>query len=282
MTLQTADTSATETPAPVPGTPEYDAAMVALKRGSDEASNPYSESLTPTEAPVRPDHVPEKFWNAETGQVDVDGLLKSYTELESGRGRQASEDGPPAQANAEAEAQAQETVTKAGLDWGTLVNKVVANGDIEASDYEALTAVGVPSDLVREVIELRTYRFQQEQAAAVDYAGGKEGADALMRWAGDNLNDADKAAYQEMLNGPHWRVAIDALKARQTSSSKLAAEPNLQRPAGGSAPAGVAFASRQDMMAEMRNPLYHDPGPQGVKFRAEVMRRASLSDWNRK
>jgi hypothetical protein len=31
----------------------------------------------------RPDHIPEKFWNEETGEADTEGLAKSYTELES-------------------------------------------------------------------------------------------------------------------------------------------------------------------------------------------------------
>lgn len=33
-------------------------------------------------APTRPDHVPEKFWDAERGEVRVDAALKSYVELE--------------------------------------------------------------------------------------------------------------------------------------------------------------------------------------------------------
>ena len=31
---------------------------------------------------ARPSHVPEKFWNQETGEVMVDDVLKSYTEME--------------------------------------------------------------------------------------------------------------------------------------------------------------------------------------------------------
>ena len=30
----------------------------------------------------RPEHVPEKFWNGETGEVMVDDVLKSYAEME--------------------------------------------------------------------------------------------------------------------------------------------------------------------------------------------------------
>ena len=35
-----------------------------------------------TNAKTRPGEVPEKFWDAETGTLRVDALLKSYRELE--------------------------------------------------------------------------------------------------------------------------------------------------------------------------------------------------------
>ncbi|MBL8831344.1 MAG: hypothetical protein JNL71_03055 [Rhodospirillales bacterium] len=35
-----------------------------------------------TPPPARPDHVPEKFWDADGGQVRVEALSKSYSELE--------------------------------------------------------------------------------------------------------------------------------------------------------------------------------------------------------
>lgn len=36
-------------------------------------------------SPERPDYIPEKFWDAEKGEVRIDGLAKSYTELEKNR-----------------------------------------------------------------------------------------------------------------------------------------------------------------------------------------------------
>lgn len=35
----------------------------------------------PVDAPVRPDYVPENFWDAEKGEVNIKGLTKSYAEL---------------------------------------------------------------------------------------------------------------------------------------------------------------------------------------------------------
>jgi len=30
----------------------------------------------------RPDHIPEKFWDTEAGEVNVEAMAKSYSELE--------------------------------------------------------------------------------------------------------------------------------------------------------------------------------------------------------
>lgn len=59
----------------------------AMAQSSDDAG----EVSLPTEpetdssvdpAPDRPDHIPEKFWDAEVGELRTDALLKSYVELE--------------------------------------------------------------------------------------------------------------------------------------------------------------------------------------------------------
>jgi hypothetical protein len=97
---------------PTPGTPEYDAHMIAVaERGAveiistenDSDGNPVTTVQRMQQAPTsatadvtpgttpskaqRPDNVPEKFWNAETGSVNTDALLKSYTELERARSK---------------------------------------------------------------------------------------------------------------------------------------------------------------------------------------------------
>jgi hypothetical protein len=52
-----------------------------------------SESLLePNEAPARPPHVPEKFWDVSANTIRVDALLKSYLELER---RLSQRMGPP-------------------------------------------------------------------------------------------------------------------------------------------------------------------------------------------
>jgi hypothetical protein len=104
---------------PKPGTPEYDAHMIAVaERGTAEirinendqnnggkptstvikmgepaptnATANVAPGTTPAAAPTkaqRPDNVPEKFWDAEKGVVNTEALLKSYGELERAKSK---------------------------------------------------------------------------------------------------------------------------------------------------------------------------------------------------
>lgn len=47
-----------------------------------DATTPPEHELTRVQAPFKPEHVPAKFWDARTGQVRVDALIKSYLALE--------------------------------------------------------------------------------------------------------------------------------------------------------------------------------------------------------
>ena len=41
-----------------------------------------SRETQSTHISARPEHIPEKFWNAETGETNIDDLAKSYNNLE--------------------------------------------------------------------------------------------------------------------------------------------------------------------------------------------------------
>lgn len=68
--------------------------MSAADAGGAPAAAPAPEGAAPAPAPApaagnRPEHVPEKFWDAEKGTVRVDDVLKSYSHLEKHRGELA-------------------------------------------------------------------------------------------------------------------------------------------------------------------------------------------------
>ncbi|MBT4890049.1 MAG: hypothetical protein HON65_10905 [Rhodospirillales bacterium] len=54
-----------------------------MKNPETENTAPVEMKTTETEAiDERPSHIPEKFWNMETGSLRTDDLMKSYNELE--------------------------------------------------------------------------------------------------------------------------------------------------------------------------------------------------------
>jgi hypothetical protein len=277
---QATEGEAQEAPAPKLGTPEYDQAMAEKFRAAKGGNSPFEAptadlQVAKVDAPARPDNVPEKFWDAERGAVNTDALLKSYGELE---GRQSK--APEVQAQ-ETEAAAQEAVTKAGLNYETLAVKIAQTGKVDDADYAALGAAGITKDVVDSYIELVSYKASAEAEKAIAYVGGQEATDKLMKWAAANIPESEGAELNKLLAGPNWRVAIDAIKARQGSSSPTRNDPKIIT-GGSPAPGVTGFAARADMIAAMSDPRYMDRTSKGEKYRAEVARKAQVSAWNRK
>lgn len=293
MTEQAPGGEAREAPAPKLGTPEYDQAMAAKFRAARDSSvteSPLAKLTTdPTPAqkaaePVveasakgaRPEDVPEKFWDAQKGSINTDALLKSYTELEK-RGS-----APKEVASVQADEAAEAAVEAAGLDFGELHNKIIANGTLDETDYKALAGTGIDKDIVDSYVELVSYKAAAEAEKAVAYIGGKEASDKLITWAAANLKESEKVQYNTLLAGPDWRVAVDALKARQAASSPTRGNPTLATGGGGAASGVVGYATRADMTAAMSDPRYHNRTSVGEAYRAEVYRKAAVSAWNLK
>ncbi len=272
--------------APIPGSPEYDAAMAAKFREAQgtvsqdtidnyEGKQPGEPEVEPK---VRPDNVPEKFWDAENGVVRTDELLKSYTALESSRSKPDTVDPKD---KPEDDTAAQEAAKAAGLDWDSLGSKINSAGDIDEADYAALEKIGIPKDLAQEYVELRKDRQERETAAAYDHVGGKEAAEALLSWASQNLTKEEVGGYNEMLAGPNWKVALDTLKTRRDQASATASEPHLlvtKTVPGGST---VGYQTEDEMRVDMRNPLYRENTPKGEAFRREVQEKVRLAAYRR-
>lgn len=258
--------------APLPGSPEYDTAMAAKWRESQ--AEQAADTAAQPEKPTRPDNVPEKFWDPETGQVRVEDLLKSYTELEKGKQPDPQPD------TTQTDAAAQEAAQAAGLNWDDLGTKITAKGDIEASDYEALAKVGITKELVQDFIAGRQARQELAQNAAYEYGGGKEAVDGVMEWAGKNLTADQIAGYNQMLSGPSWQVALDTLKSLHAKATG-SGEPNLEAAKGLGGGATLGYQSQDEMTADMANPLYNDMGPKGAVFRSQVQEKVRLAKWRR-
>ena len=251
----------------VPGTPAHDAAMVAKVDAAAAAS---AAAVTPTpivgapavvpDVAVRPAHIPEKFWDAGKGEVNVEALAKSYTELEKGKGTPAPVvPGTPAP-----------VVVEGKPDMAALSAEFAGAGALSEASYAALAAAGLDKGTVDTYIEGQKALAATRDNAGFELAGGKDQFTAMSAWAASSMTAEDITVLNAGLagNAAQMKQAVTSLKAQYEAANGR--EPTLVK---GGATSGTgtdaAFASRAEVTAAMRDPRYKaDPA-----YRASVERR---------
>jgi len=261
-----ADPNAVNTPQP--GTPEYDAAMVA----KFDAANP--QAVTPEPA-TRPEHVPEKFWNAETGQVDMAAWAQSYKELEQKQSQAPASaaaekpavgaDGKPVENAGDAAGDAAEVLAGKGLDINTFSQEFQNAGALSDESYAKLETAGIPKAMVDAYIAGQAALGEQRNAQGYEIAGGKDEFAKMTEWAKTGFNAAEIAAFNTAVTGTaeQMQLAVAGLRARYEAANGR--EPGLLggKPGNAGAP---GYASRAEMTSDMKDPRYaKDPA-----FRAKV------------
>ncbi|SMG43245.1 capsid assembly protein [Paraburkholderia susongensis] len=250
---------------PQPGTPEHDAAMAAKFDAANTAA------VTP-EAPARPEHVPEKFWNAETGAIDTAAWAQSYKELEQKQSQaKPVENQPAAAAAAGAEGAATDDAAKAaleskGLKLDEFSTEFQKSGALSEDSYKKLEDAGIPKPMVDAYIAGQQALAAQVQAQGFEAAGGKEQFEQMVKWAATGLTPGEIAAYDAAVTSgtvDQMKLAVTGLRARYEAANGR--EPGLLggKPGSSNAP---GYASRAEMTTDMKDPRYSkDPA-----FRAKV------------
>jgi len=102
-------------------------------------SNATQEPAPSASKVERPAHIPEKFWNAEKGEVNVEAMAKSYAELEASRSKPSiAQPGTPA---APAAAPAVKPAAAPQIDMGKAVDAVLAaQAELHAATDDAAKA----------------------------------------------------------------------------------------------------------------------------------------------
>lgn len=213
------------------------------------------------EGPEKPDHVPEKFWNAETGEVDTEALLKSYSELEKARSK--GEADPDAEAAA-----AQDAADAAGLDMSALQAEYDTNGELTDESYAALEKAGITKEMVNQFIAGAEAQQSAAQAELLEPLGGDlEAYDEMIGWAADALDDKAIDDFNKVLesgNSAAIKASIANLKAQYADANGNEPSKSLSGKATGSGTS--VYESTQDLMKDMQNPEY----AKNPAFRAKV------------
>lgn len=202
---------------------------------------------------TKPEGVPDKFWNAETGQVNTEALLKSYTELESKLGGQKQEE-TATETKQEDPAEKTETAPAAGFE--TFYQEFSQNGKLSEDSYKALAEKhGIPKEVVDAYIEGQTLRATYGEDQVLASVGGKETFSVMSQWAAANLSEKELNAFNAQVTHSveSAGMAVQWLKSKYEAANGKAPQLLQGRPASGAAD---GFATKSDMMAAMRDKRY--------------------------
>lgn len=185
----------------------------------------------------------------------------------------------PAQAEAAQAADAQAAVSNAGLDWDVLSDKITNSGDLEASDYEALSAAGIPEDIARNYIDMTRQTSENMVNDVMASFGGPEQFEIVFGEVMQNVDLDGRNRIDALLRDPLTRpegVALAHRLANVAPAPAAAPAPAPAQPVASRGNPGVAptstqgYGSMEEMSLAMRDSRYTtDP-----VYRAEVERRA--------
>jgi len=264
-----------ETVEPVPGSDEYNQAMV---NKFTEGSNEGSDEELPVGAPPKPEGGHDKFYNAETGAYDWESHAKELQFNLDGRQKpEASAEKPKLEIEAPSEeADVKNIVAEAGLDMETLEARLMENGDLSEEDYSALKKVGIPEELTKSYVENIQYRIAAQEREAFQYAGGEEAWAQMTEWAQQNMPEAEINGLNETLRTSNWKLAVDGLRQRMgQTTTQRPAEPQFLR---GETTTGTQFGyrSKSEMKSDMASPEYTS----SPAFRQQVAQKIQSATWD--
>ena len=233
------------------------------------------EETKPTQS--KPEGLPEKF-------NSVDELVKSYSELEKKLGEQSQPTeqsvDPVSKTEVKQEEQpksdldiATKAVDSAGLNMETLSEEFAKDGKLADGSYKSLEKAGIPKEYVDRFIAGQQAIADQQSATVKNLVGGTEAYDSMSDWAGQNLTETEKQAYNTAVNSKDLeavKLAVVGLKARYAQST--GSEPTLVE--GKASPsAEQGFASWAQVTQAMSDPRYaKDPA-----YQAEVKNKLANS-----
>ena len=235
---------------------------VEVQNAETTADKPVEE-IKPTQS--KPEGLPEKF-------NSVDELVKSYSELEKKLGEQSQPTEKSVDPVSKAELKGQpksdldiatKAVDSAGLNMDSLAEEYAKDGKLADGSYESLQKAGIPKDYVDRFIAGQQAIADQQSSTVKDLVGGTQAYDSMSEWAGQNLSETEKTAYNSAVNSKDLeavKLAVVGLKARYAQST--GSEPKLVE-GKASASGEQGFQSWAQVTQAMSDPRYaKDPAYQ--------------------
>jgi hypothetical protein len=242
----------------------HEAEMVKVADELEVRNNPDAEQ--------RPDWLPEKFKSAEQ-------MAEAYASLESKLGsneqtQETTEETTP-EVTREAEAsEVKQVLDKAGVDFDALQSEYNAQGEVSADSYTKLEEAGFSKDLVDSYIKGQESLNANYEKAVYDTAGGQDAYGELIRWAGDNLQQGEIAAFDKAVSSGDVDMVKMAVSGLQTKyQAAEGTDPTLLSLGQSSNSTGGVFNSWAEVTAAMNDTRYESD----VAYRQKVSAKLGRS-----
>lgn len=257
-----------ETP-PEKGTPEYNEAMVEkFDKGFRKETDQPQTFEQPKEIEAMPKDGVEKFYNKETGIYDWPNHAK---ELQYRLDQSKTQTDKPVDAS-------EKPSEEAKINWEDITKSITESKTLNEDHVKQLQEFGIPEDIVNSYVELLGVSQEFAQQRTIEYAGGQDSLNDMFKWAQDNLAEEEVRGYNEILDSPNWRMAIDSLRV----ASGIGADGNKSSNVAPSLVEGnnktntsASFASKTQMIEAMKDPKYkNDPA-----YRNQVRQKIAQSNF---
>lgn len=255
--------------APVQAPQGHDAAMAAAFNNAQARAAAETTDGNPAPTPggnERPSWLPEKFQSPEA-------FAEAYKQLEARLSQGQKPTQQQAQGTTPSQSEAKEQVAAVGLDYDSMQQEWLQNGQLSDGTYQKLEAAGIPRTMVDAYISGQEALTANLQSEVFGVVGGQEKYQEMVQWAAKNLTPSQIEAYDRAVSSNDRDaifLAVEGLKARYSAAGGI--EPNLIN-GSGAASSGNPFRSTAELTEAMRDPRYaRDPA-----YRAEVVERLKKS-----
>ena len=156
------------------------------------------------------------------------------------------------------------------------------NGTLSDDMYENLSTAGLTRDVVDSYLtgirqqagyqEAESFLSDQEVDEVHALAGGTQGYNDLMAWAGENLSQADADNYDQVVETGNKAAVTFAVKALMAQyEDAVGRDSDLLQ---GKNSRGESYRSMAEVVRDMNNPLYDSD----ESYRDDVRRKLQASD----
>lgn len=253
-------------------------AQLGDKPKEGEGAKEKDAKLGIDEKPQRPSHIPEKFWDAEKGEVRVEELAKSYSELEKNRGK------PPAKADEGGEGDDEggddegadpvaAVATEIASHREKLTEKLLAGTALEDADYAPFEKVGFGREDIDAFIAGQQALGQLAEMAVHAEVGGKDEYAKMIEWARTAYSKEEIAVYDRDVYSTDAGVRLAAARGLAARYAQSVGRDGKSVTNKGGKPGADGYRSKAEMTKDMQDPRYaKDPA-----FRTEVQRKVQAA-----